>query len=95
MTRFVQPLDVCINKPFKNAMRKAYTEYEIKKGIQNKPTHEDLISILEKVWYDPNLLTSEMIKKSFKICGISNSLMVARIIFLNGLKKLIQVLLLK
>lgn len=34
-TRFVQPLDVCINKPFKDAIRKAYTEYEIKK--QNKP----------------------------------------------------------
>ena len=74
MTRFVQPLDVCINKPFKDAMRKAYTENEIKKGMQNKPSHEDLVSILEKVWYDPNLLTSEMIKKSFKICGISNSL---------------------
>ena len=51
MTRFVQPLDVCINKPFKDAMRKAYTEYEIKKGMQNKPSHEDLVSILEKVWY--------------------------------------------
>ena len=74
MTRFVQPLDVCINKPFKDAMRKAYTEYEIKKGMQNKPSHEDLVSRLENVWYDPNLLTSEMIKKSFKICGISNSL---------------------
>ena len=41
--RYLQPLDLAINKPFKDNMRKKYTEFVIKFGGNKKPVAEDLI----------------------------------------------------
>lgn len=74
MTSFLQPLDVCINKPFKDELLKSYTDFEIKNVLTKKLIQEDIIDMIEKVWYNDNLIKSELIKKSFKICGISNKI---------------------
>lgn len=74
MTSFLQPLDVCINKPFKDELLKSYTDLEIKNVLTKKLIQEDIIDMIEKVWYNDNLIKSELIKKSFKICGISNKI---------------------
>ena len=65
LTRFIQPLDVSINKPFKDALKKEYVNYCIDiKGENVKITREKMIDFVCKVWYDEYIITKEMIKKS-------------------------------
>ena len=59
-----------INKPFKEALKKLYVEYSIENGVSRKK----IIEMITKVWWDVNIITKEMIYKSFRITGIANSL---------------------
>ena len=71
LTRYLQPLDVSINKPFKDELRKKYTKYCIDQEEGNtKVSQEDLINWVWEVWYSEKL-SQEIIKKSFKIAGIT------------------------
>jgi len=73
-TRYLQPLDFSINKPFKDNMRKKYTEFVIKYGGNKKPIPEDLIEWIVSSWYDPKVIPKEMIVNSFKKTAISNKM---------------------
>ena len=73
-TRYLQPLDFAINKPFKDSMRKKYTEFVIKYGGNKKPVSEDLIEWIISSWYDPKVIPKEMIINSFKKTAISNKM---------------------
>ena len=71
LTRFIQPLDVSINKHFKDALKKEYINYCINMNEENlKITREKMIEFVCKVWYDEYIITKEMIKKSFICTGI-------------------------
>ena len=72
----MQPLDVSINKPFKDALRNEYTQYCIQKGLSNadKVSRKQIIDFVYDVWYNKNIITKEMIIKSFKITGLSNKI---------------------
>ena len=71
LTRYLQPLDVSINKPFKDELRKKYTKYCIDQEEGNtKVSQEDLINWVWEVW-NSEKLSQEIIKKSFKIAGIT------------------------
>ena len=40
LTRFLQPLDVAINKPFKQALKEKYNNFCINNGLENKKLQE-------------------------------------------------------
>ena len=74
----VQPLDVSINKPFKDMMRKEWNEWMIggektytKGGSMRSPTMPEVCQWVINSW---NQLKVEAIVKAFKKCGISNAL---------------------
>ena len=74
LTRYVQPLDVSINKPFKSEIHNKYTQFQIKTLNCQKTTHNDIIEFVDDAWENSEIITKEIIIKSFKICGISNSM---------------------
>ena len=75
LTRFFQPLDVAINKPFKSAMKEKYISYCINNGIENlKVMRSKMIDMVCEIWYNSDIITSEMIYNSFRYTGIANAL---------------------
>ena len=71
LTRFIQPLDVVVNKPFKDHLRKKYIEYCTNiNDLSAKITRETMIQFICDSWYDPKIITSDMIKRSFECTGI-------------------------
>ena len=73
-TRYFEPLDLAINKPFKDNMRKKYIEFVIKFGGNKKPVAEDLIECVISSWYETNVISKDMIINSFKKTAISNKM---------------------
>ena len=76
LTPLVQPVDVSINRPFKQQMRHLWEHWMIygEPSLTNAGRHgrkEILVQWLVKVW---DLIPSAMIKHSFKKCGILNNL---------------------
>ncbi|CAG8632807.1 2269_t:CDS:1, partial [Diversispora eburnea] len=78
LTSTVQPLDVCINKPFKDRLRKKWDNWMIqgnynftKLGNIKKPGYNTMCEWIIEAWND---IPSEMVSKSFKKCGISNAM---------------------
>ena len=78
LTSVLQPLDVCLNKPFKDRLREkwgmwmARGEYELTKGGNlKKPGYNIICKWIIEAW---DSISSEMVIKSFKKCGISNDL---------------------
>ncbi len=73
MTRILQPLDVSLNKPFKDLLREMYVQACIKaqKNIE-KIKREVIIEWIKEAWCNKNSMNEEVIKKSFLVTGISN-----------------------
>ena len=76
-TSIVQPMDRCINRPFKEYMRASWQEWmrqdraKTKKGNLKQPSHQDAINWVSKAWDSIKL---ETLTNSFLVCGISNAL---------------------
>ena len=76
LTSKLQPLDISVNKSFKNAYKKKYTEYVIINskdffnGIE-KPKREDILSWIEYIWYSDEILSKNVIINGFRKSGIS------------------------
>lgn len=78
MTSMLQPLDVCINKPFKCQLKKMYTQWMstaphelTPTGRLRRPSLTLICSWIIKAW---DSIPEDLIKKSFKKTGISNAL---------------------
>ena len=78
LTSALQPLDVCLNKPFKDRLRKTWTEWMLsgnqqttKGGHLKRPDITLICSWVKDAWES---IPSEMIRRSFLKCGISNAM---------------------
>jgi hypothetical protein len=74
----LQPLDVCINQPFKFVLKEQYTqwmaagEYEFTPtGRIKQPNVEQLCEWIRETWAS---ISPTLIEKSFKKCSISKKL---------------------
>lgn len=74
LTRYVQSLDVQINKPFKSEIHNKYYQFQIKTLNCQKPTHNDITEFVHEAWNNSEIIAKEIIIKYFKICGISNTM---------------------
>lgn len=78
LTSVVQPLDVCLNKPFKDRLRVKWRQWMAvgnfdltKDGNIKKPGYNVICNWILEAW---DSIPKEMVIKSFKKCGISNSM---------------------
>lgn len=55
-------------------MHRQYTDFEISNGKTIKPSNENIIEFVSNTLYSDEIIKKDMIKDSFKICGISKSL---------------------
>lgn len=74
----LQPLDKCLNKPFKDNVRKQYLSWMITgpfeftpAGKKKAPSRNLVLRWVKQAWRD---IPDEMVRKSFKVGGISNAL---------------------
>ena len=71
LTRFIQPLDVSINGPFKRAIHHWDIDFRIKNKNAKKPNPDDIINAVVNIWYNDALIKRSIIITSFKCTGIS------------------------
>ena len=74
-TSIMQPLDISINKKFKNYIREKYINHCIKNNVTfAKVEKEDIINWIGDIWYDDTIISKNIIYNSFKVCGLSNNI---------------------
>lgn len=79
-----QPMDVCINKPFKAILRKCWVEH-VSQVIEKMPeptskpdfklpppSKQDIVDWVEKA-HEALSIDAEMVAKSFEVCGITTN----------------------
>ena len=72
-----QPMDKCINRPFKQRMRDCWQEWikqerpKTKAGNLKQPTWQDVVNWVSFAW---SSIKEETTVHSFLVCGISNGL---------------------
>jgi len=78
LTPVLQPLDKCLNKPFKDKIRRQYLSwmmtgpFEFTPAEKKKAVSKNLVlKWIKQLWAE---IPAEMVRKSFKTCGISNAL---------------------
>ena len=71
ITRFTPPLDVSNNKPFKQLVKNWDAIFSINNMNIKKPEYKDILLGINNIWKNDNTINKEIIKKSFKITGIS------------------------
>ena len=78
LTPVVQPLDKCLNKPFKDNVRRKYLAWMTlgpfeftPAGKKKAPSRNLVLRWIKEAWAE---IPQEMVIKSFKTCGISNAL---------------------
>ena len=78
LTSLVQPLDVCLNKPFKDRLREKWMTWMMSGEKTFTPGGQlraaSLVTVCQWVKESWQELSKEMVERSFKKCGISNAL---------------------
>ena len=78
LTPVLQPLDKCLNKPFKTRVRAQYQAWMVNGPFtytpsrkKRAPNKELVLQWVNKAWQE---IPAELVIRSFKSCGISNAL---------------------
>ena len=78
LTSILQPLDVSLNKPFKDGVKKKWMQWMADgiheftaTGRQKKPSEELICSWISEAW---NNIPAEMVTAAFLKCGITSNL---------------------
>ena len=78
LTPVLQPLDKCLNKPFKDCIKTKYLSWMVTgpfeftpAGKKKAPSRNQVLRWIKQSW---NEIPEEMVSRSFKTCGISNAL---------------------
>ena len=74
LTGLMQPLDVSVNKGFKDALRKKYVDYciDINQFQNKKVTKIQMLNWINDIWNNKNMISEKIIKKSFLVTGLVN-----------------------
>lgn len=76
LTSVLQPLDVCVNRPFKAEFRRCYSEWMAGGHHEKTPTgrlkRASLQQVCEWILSAWSAVSFEVVAKSFKVTGISN-----------------------
>ena len=70
-TSLVQPMDVSVNRPFKQRMRDLWVQWfagHTVHGNPKQPSRQDVINWVSDAW---NSIKAEMIQEPFVLCGIT------------------------
>ena len=93
-TSQIQPLNVCLNKPFKSILRKKLLEY-VQSLVDHDPNPSKLTTPSKQMctkWIKAGLEYFKeregMVKKSFLVCGITNALIGSENGFIHCVKEL-------
>ena len=78
LSPILQPLDKCINKPFKAKVRSQYEAWMVNgpftytpSGKKRAPSKEMVLRWIDRAWSE---IPADLISRSFKSCGINNAL---------------------
>ena len=76
LASILQPFDISINRPFKDAIRHQYElACSVFKSVTNqKITREALLEWIIQVWENNETISPQIVKNTFIFCGISNKL---------------------
>ena len=66
-TSLIQPLDVVVNKPFKDRVRALYNNKLVEGGVTLKVSHAQLYEWVVTAW---SQIVPELCHKSFHVCGL-------------------------
>ena len=78
LTLVLQPLDKCLNKPFKDNVRRKYLAWMISgpfeftpAGKKKAPSRNLVLHWIKTAWAE---IPEEIVRNSFKTCGILNAM---------------------
>ena len=75
-TSKIQPLDVCLNKPFKSYVRRYWSDYIMQNGMHQskiKPPTREIVTYWISKGVKQLQENRDMVINSFNVCGITSS----------------------